>query len=76
MIEQVLGDCSMRACTLAGINLYLVKKTLATDETLASSFKIQRLPGQEVKFSSTWSHKDGEENPDYPDYIWIVGKQI
>ena len=74
--EQVLGDCSMRACGLQGTNLYLIKKTMATPQILSDTLKIERLMGEEVRINKSWAHRDGEENPDYPEYIWIVGRRL
>lgn len=78
ILEQILNDCHMRACA-AATELYLVKKEMSTPEILAEKFKVQRMPGEEVRVGggpNSWIRKDGEENPDYPEYIWVVGKRI
>lgn len=75
MIEQILPDCSMRASTIAG-DLYLIKKTMCTPEILTGTLKLERIPGVEIRANSTWIHRDGEENSDYPDYLWIVARRI
>lgn len=76
--EQVLGDISMRACG-ANTELYLVRKEFSTPEVLLEKFRLGRIPNGEIFLGggeNKWSHKDGEENPDYPEYLWIVAKKI
>lgn len=78
MIEQILPDCSMRACS-ANTELYLIKKTMCTPEILTGTLKLERIPGGEIRvgpLSTNWVHRDGEENLDYPDYLWIVARRI
>lgn len=78
MTEQVLGDCSMRACGQS-TELYLVKKSLSSLDCLRDTLKLERIEGSEIRLGTgtgSWVRRDGEPCEDDPEYIWIVARRI